>query len=265
MKKISIILPFYNAENSIQATLNSLQNQTYPNFEVLCIDDGSTDNSAAILESYLHDKRFKLYRQANQGVSAARNYGLSLAQGEWITFIDSDDTLEATALQTMIQPFEDETIDIVICGHYFHRKHLQIPIFHFKRCYDAQTACKQLLKDFTIKNYCWGKLFKASLFQKERFILHENYEDVRLMHRLFMKTNKIQILPNVIYHYHVHPGSLSYDVNLKNTYDLHDALMQQYEEIIERFPECRNAGRFRRNINASAIQLAKFKILLSLK
>ena len=89
---ISIIIPIYNVENFLTKTLKSVQNQTFTNFEAICINDGSTDNSADIVKSFADaDKRFKWINQENQGVAAARNYGIQTAEGKYIMFLDGDD------------------------------------------------------------------------------------------------------------------------------------------------------------------------------
>ena len=100
----SIILPIFNAENTLENSLRSIKNQTFWDYEVLMIDDGSTDTSEAICRKYAEeDIRFKYYKRTNQGVSATRNYGLKLAQGEFISFIDSDDLYETGYLEEFYQ------------------------------------------------------------------------------------------------------------------------------------------------------------------
>ena len=101
-KKISIIVPIYNSEKYLDECLLSIQNQSYTNFEVLLINDGSTDNSNFICEKFVsQDVRFRHFSQENKGVSSARNYGLKEASGEFITFIDSDDYVEANHLEEL--------------------------------------------------------------------------------------------------------------------------------------------------------------------
>ena len=89
---VSIVIPVYNVENFVKDTLSSVCNQTYKNIEIICVDDGSTDNSLSVLNFYSEkDKRIKVLSQSNSGVSAARNNGIRAAEGEYICFLDSDD------------------------------------------------------------------------------------------------------------------------------------------------------------------------------
>lgn len=98
-KKISIIIPVYNAERFLRRCLNSVLNQSYSNWECIIVDDGSKDSSPAICDEYVKtDSRFKVIHKENGGVSRARNTGLSLVVGEWVTFVDSDDELALDAL-----------------------------------------------------------------------------------------------------------------------------------------------------------------------
>jgi len=116
MKKISVIVPVYNAEKWVDETLNSLVNQTYKNIEIICIDDGSSDNSCDIIEQKQKDySNIKLIRQENSGVCAARNRGIDEAAGEYIAFVDSDDYVELDMYENMIRQMEDEESDIVFC------------------------------------------------------------------------------------------------------------------------------------------------------
>ncbi len=112
--KVSVIIPVYNVENYLRACLKSVQNQTLEEFEVICIDDGSLDKSGEILEEYSkRDTRFRVYHQQNSGVSATRNRGVELANGEYIKFVDSDDTIAPQTLEKCYKMAKDEDADIV--------------------------------------------------------------------------------------------------------------------------------------------------------
>lgn len=104
MAKISVIVPVYNAEKYLNQCIQSIQNQSYTDFELILVNDGSTDASGDICESYVKtDQRIKLFTKINGGVSSARNLGLDNATGEWVTFIDSDDWVDKDYLQKMIE------------------------------------------------------------------------------------------------------------------------------------------------------------------
>lgn len=108
--EFSIIIPFYNAENSIDRCLQSILEQTLPDFEVILIDDGSVDNSNNICRCFAEkDTRFKIFNQQNQGPSVARNRGLDSASGKYVVFIDSDDFIEVNFLEIIKRAFENKS------------------------------------------------------------------------------------------------------------------------------------------------------------
>lgn len=98
---ISIVIPLYNKEENISRTIDSVLNLNYDNWELLIIDDGSTDNSASVVKSYIHDTRIKYFYKTNGGVSSARNLGIKISRGEWIIFLDADDYFLPNALSTL--------------------------------------------------------------------------------------------------------------------------------------------------------------------
>jgi len=115
-KLLSVIVPVYNAGEWVSETLDSLLGQTYQNLEVLCVDDGSSDNSAEIIRKYQNrDSRIRLIEKENGGVSSARNLGIEEAKGEYIAFLDADDYVELSAYKTMIDRLEKEQSDITFC------------------------------------------------------------------------------------------------------------------------------------------------------
>ena len=133
---ISIIIPVYNASNTLPRCLNSVLNQTYKNFEVLLIDDDSKDNSHEVIEPFLLDERFMYHKVEHGGVSRARNTGLSLAKGKYVMFLDADDDLKSTMICKMIDLLEKNKADLAVCR--FNHP-------HFK------TYCKNRV--YNVKNY----------------------------------------------------------------------------------------------------------------
>ena len=115
MLAVSFIVPIHNTAKYLKSCLDSVKSQEIESFEILMIDDGSTDNSADIAKSYLTDTRFKYIYQDNQGVSTARNHGLELAEGEWIVFLDSDDSLEPNFLSELLRTAKEKHAEIVAC------------------------------------------------------------------------------------------------------------------------------------------------------
>ena len=113
---ISVIIPVFDAQETIERCVQSLQKQTYGKLEFLFIDDGSTDATSEIIKRHqVSDNRIRYYYQSNNGVSSARNYGLELAQGEYIGFCDADDWYEHNMIEVMVRTIEEQNVDVVMC------------------------------------------------------------------------------------------------------------------------------------------------------
>ncbi len=117
MPKISVIVPVYNVEKYLKECLDSIINQTLSDIEIICVNDGSTDNSLKILEEYaLKDKRIKIINKENGGLSSARNAGLDIAKGEYILFVDSDDYIDSDLAEELINCIEKNSVDVAVYG-----------------------------------------------------------------------------------------------------------------------------------------------------
>ncbi|SHJ80652.1 Glycosyltransferase involved in cell wall bisynthesis [Clostridium amylolyticum] len=120
MPLVSIVIPVYNLENYISMTLESIESQSFKDYEIILVDDGSKDNSCMKIESFFIGKNinYTLIKRTNGGVSRARNIGLNTSTGKYVLFIDGDDSLEATALEKMVKKIEEHKADICHCGYY---------------------------------------------------------------------------------------------------------------------------------------------------
>lgn len=132
--KISVIVPVFNAEKYLKMCLNSLVSQTLKNIEIICIDDGSTDNSLAILDKFKSkDDRIKIIKQKNYGVSMARNNGISEAQGEYIGFVDADDWVDKDFFEKLYNAAQKYNADIATAGYYRRGKILRSKKLNYKK------------------------------------------------------------------------------------------------------------------------------------
>lgn len=157
--QFSIIIPLFNAEAYITQCLESIRNQTYKEFEVWIIDDGSTDHSASVVQDFLSDERFHYYYQENRGVSAARNQGISKAKGAYIAFIDSDDFIDEDYLELFAQAIHQKEYD-VICTGYKTTLGQRVQDFYGKD-YTQIGFLKQVLAG--TGGVVWGKVYKKQL------------------------------------------------------------------------------------------------------
>jgi len=179
MIRISIIVPVYNTEQYLPRCIGSIINQSFTDFELLLIDDGSTDGSGAICDAYAEkDNRVRALHKENGGVSSARNLGLQEAKGEWICFVDSDDELLPGGLQTMVDGVSEE-VDMVMAGYYeLEGESLQTDTANFGKggIIGRNEALLTMYPstDLPYMGYPWGKLFKRNLVLENRVSFDEH-------------------------------------------------------------------------------------------
>lgn len=212
---ISVIIPVYNAAPWLSEALDSLKVQTYPDFEVIMIDDGSTDNSSEICRRYSDsDSRFRIISQPNSGVSNARNRGVDESVGEWICFMDADDIMPCYALEALIKSAIGSNTKIAI-GDYLRSnralfdKSLTAAEPLPMTVMDSEDAIVTGLYQKRILNNPWGALFHASIFKEKPTLRFRDcrYEDLDLFYRAFERTDRICLLDLMVYVYRDNPAS----------------------------------------------------------
>ncbi len=210
---ISIIVPIYNVEEYLRECLDSIQKQTYPNFECIMVNDGSTDNSKQIAEEYLVDSRFTLINQSNQGLSSTRNTGISHIREEstFISFVDSDDYIYPDFLETLIEHIEDDVDIIEGMIECFHDEIKVDNVFHnFEK--QILTTKNDKLRKLTLNELrvsVFPKLFRKSLLTEDFFPEGWIFEDLAVVPELVSHSRKWIKLPKVIYGYRIRPNSIT--------------------------------------------------------
>lgn len=225
----SIIVPIYNVEKYLNACLNSIKNQTYENFEVIMVNDGSTDNSKVIAETYLNDKRFKLFNKENGGLSDARNYGIEKVNCEYFLLIDSDDTINPDLLKSLNDVINTE--DIIRFGMNLVEnddiKETYHPAFFMK---DSTYSFRELIKSTIFESacvYCYNtKFYRENNF---KFALKKYHEDFGLIPYIIVSANLITSIPYYGYNYIKRKNSIT-----TNDKDLIKALdtLYHYDNLI---------------------------------
>ena len=234
--QVSIIIPVYNVENYLRSCLDSVLSQTYKDFEVLMVNDGSTDGSGAICQDFVErDSRFHYFEKENGGLSDARNYGLDRAKGHYITFLDSDDFLFEDYLENLYYASRLSDSDITIGGYcrfgdsnfYFYNDHFKSDsLVAFKDFQAIQYLDSMLDVTFLTFSTAWGKLFKRELFSELRFPYGKYAEDQFLIWKLYMKADKIYVFNGASYVYRMNPSGLSNIFTLKHL-DYIDAIEER--------------------------------------
>ena len=234
LELISIIVPIYNVEAYIKQCLDSIADQTYKNIEVILVDDGSTDSSGEICDTYCcNDRRFRVIHKKNGGVSSARNAGLNAAEGDYIGFVDPDDWIEKDMYEKLYADMIRHKVDIATCSYFeLFQSSSNIRNFPFQGIVFGDEALKGLLVHFDA--YLWCRLYRKQIFEGMRFIEGRNYEDVELLPRLFMRANKIYFDQTPMYHYRLkRQGSIVATDSPKNFEDY----FRSYIDIVKSMKE----------------------------
>ncbi len=214
--KISVIVPVYNVEKYLAKCLDSILCQTFSNIEIICVNDGSTDNSRKILEEYKNkDSRIIIVDKKNGGLSSARNAGMKVAKGEFFSFIDSDDWVDFTMLEKLYKNMTFLDTDISICAvHQFDETNQKIddsnPYYtleYFDSSFDNKSFSYKETKPF-IMDVCvmaWNKLYRRSLIDKCQAEFPDGliFEDGPFFFTIFFKTQKVSIVREFLYYYRV--------------------------------------------------------------
>lgn len=232
MLKVSIILPVYNAAPSVQRMLDSLKEQTMPDFEVLMIDDGSTDGSGRILDDYARkDVRFKVVHKPNGGVSSARQTGLDLAQGEYVIHADSDDWVDLTMLEEMLAAIGDN--DVLIADFYNNNRTEQVYSRQRPASLDPLAILRELFQQ--LHGSCWNKLVRRACYSKYNisFPIGINHcEDLFTWVQLFQHPEvKVNYLPKAFYHYCENDSSITRHFT-RNTYEVRLKFREKLKGIL---------------------------------
>ncbi|PMC01166.1 MULTISPECIES: glycosyltransferase family 2 protein [Streptococcus] len=234
---ISIIVPIYNVENYLRMCLDSIEHQTYSNIEVLLINDGSPDSSGEICQEYVaRDSRFYYFEKENGGLSDARNYGVARAKGKFLTFIDSDDWVEATYIEDMYQAALKNDSEIVISNYAqfdVKENHYLIHVWddYYEETYEGEELINKLPllepRDYSFVT-SWGILFSRSLFDNIRFPKGKLTEDSRTNYKLFAKSSRSTYIHKSLYIYRIgREGSIVNTVTEK-------LLIDKLECVLER-------------------------------
>lgn len=237
---ISIIVPFYNVESYLNECLNSILMQTYSNFEVLLINDGSLDNSLNIANNYCNkDKRFFVYTNTNSGISFSRNFGIANSKGEYITFIDSDDYVEPKYLELLLESCINNNTQISFCAHnilisdkkIIRYGQVQDGIFNKKNTFN------NILLDKGMDLSPWGKIYKKQLFNDIKYPESHLFEDTATTYKLIDKVDNISFISTPLYFYRKRYNSITTTGNFSKKMDLVHFTTQMCTYINQEFPD----------------------------
>lgn len=207
MCEISIIVPVYNVERYLDRCIKSILNQTFKNFELILVDDGSPDGCGKICDNYARiDSRIRVIHKENGGLSSARNAGLDIARGKYIGFVDSDDYIHERMYEILLKEAENNSSDIVICK--------------FKEVFDNIKIDEEINENIDIYNFnnvealgqlygsnaidfvvSWNKIYDKRIFESERYKEGKLNEDEFIIHKLLYKSNRVTFISKELYYY----------------------------------------------------------------
>lgn len=233
-KKVTIIVPIYNAEKTLEKCITSILNQTYDNLEIILINDGSNDNSEQIIKKY-KDKRIVYIKNKNKGVSATRNEGIEISTGEFILFVDSDDYLD----DSMVQKLMEHKNQFVICS--YHEVDSKNVIHNFAT--EEKAKVMNLKRDFWFLyenkqaiNRPWGKLYKTSIIKEKRIQFNPNIslgEDLLFNLEYMKNIDDLVFLDQGLYYYKIGNSNSLAKKYYSNMLDIQEILKEKFLEFTE--------------------------------
>lgn len=244
MAKLSVIMPIYNAENTLTRAIESVLQQTFSDLNLILVDDGSTDQSLSICQSFAQkDKRIIVIHQKNSGPSAARNAALEIVTGDYVAFVDADDHLEPQMYETLINAFLTDGSTLVMCGYQREFVFNEKPVRSQKISFPSisisnKEQLKEFFNDLYLRNYfhlVWNKIYSFRIIQENylRFPVNiNNGEDLIFNLSYIPHVNRIQIYEDVLYHYISNDSIQSLTtLSNKNVIDLFENKVYLYQAI----------------------------------
>lgn len=239
LKKVSVIVAAYNIDKYISDCLNSILIQTYPNIEVLVIDDGSKDSTAKIAKEYCKkDSRFKYFYKENGGISDVRNFGINKSSGDYIMFVDGDDILDKHSIEVLMLNLLKTDADLSICNHEkFITKFNNVKLKKEKiKLYSNKKYIADILS-FKKNTFVWGTIFKRRIIQDIVFPKNVYFEDLAVYSDILLKSNNIVYSSLKLVKYRQNADSIVHNYNEKKLNDFLKNSLLFTEKVRQSFPD----------------------------
>jgi len=241
-EKITVIIPFYNTEIYLEACIENIRHQTYTNLEILLINDGSTDASTNIAQKQQKlDKRITYISwKENKGIAAARQEGIEKATGEFVMFMDSDDTMDLNTIEVLYTLLKKHKADISFTSYNKLRNGKKIPVTKKEEVivFTPEQLLREIIKDEEIGNYQWGHLYKKEVFHGVQYPLGKKFEDIETLYKIVMNAQKIVYDTACKYNYLIREDGIcgSADRNKEDVLQFIDVHIRRHEEIVKVYP-----------------------------
>ena len=240
---VSVILPVYDIGEFLPSCMNSLFNQTYKNFEIIIVDDGSHESCRRICDSYKDHEGVFVYHKKNGGLSDARNFGFEKSRGEWIIFIDPDDWVDNDHIEYLMSLAEQFGTDMAVSQHrvLYSSGKIRDNGGIGEECLDDKTCIERMLYHDVIDTSAWGKLYKRELFDGIRYPVGLCFEDIATTYALMMKAKRIAVGYRSTYTYMYRPNSIVNGPFNPHKIDLLKTTDMMAKGVISVYPDLRNA------------------------
>lgn len=240
MAEVSIIVPVYQVEKYIRQCIDSILAQTFTDFELILVDDGSKDRSGQICDEYAGmDKRVKVIHQKNSGAAAARNSGMDQAIGDYFLFVDSDDYVIPTMVECLYEKVVKEKADIAVCNYLY--------FFENDREKDFSTSIKSEVlpgteifynrkneRNYGIWTVVWNKLYRKETVGKVRFRFGRYFEDEFWANDIYQMDIKVVTIPECLYYYRQHDESTMKQKSIQKNFDVIEALQERIDIYLQK-------------------------------
>ena len=239
MELISVIVPVYKVEQYLDKCIESIVNQTYRNIEIILVDDGSPDRSGDICDVWAEkDERINVIHQENYGGGFARNIGIESAKGEYISFVDSDDYISPTMLETLKKQFIND-VDVVECD-YIEVYDDNESFNNFKdnkvEFFDNNRAMEENIKDNIFRQLIWNKMYTRKVIGDIRFVKGKKIDDEFFTYQVIGKARKLVRLNQILYAYRQQEESIMHNMSLEKRLQSIEAKYLRHEYVCENFP-----------------------------
>lgn len=239
LELISVIVPVYKVEEYLDQCVKSIVEQTYHNLEIILVDDGSPDECPQKCDEWTkQDKRIRVIHKKNGGLSDARNVGLRMASGTYVSFIDSDDWISPDFYENLYHSIIKNNAQIAASGIIWaYKDHLQNDKFMYnKQVFSSEEALSTLIQGRGFYAVAWNKLYRKTLFEEIEFPVGKLHEDEFVTYRLVGKATKLVLCQKVIYYYRQREGSIMQEWSIKHL-DALDAFFQRNAYLAKYYPK----------------------------
>lgn len=233
MAEVSIIVPVYQVEKYIRQCVDSILAQTFTDFELILVDDGSKDQSGQICDEYARmDTRVKVIHKENGGLSDARNKGMDQASGNYFMFVDSDDYIAPTMIECLYESILNENADIAVCNYLYYFENDRKKNFATNIKSEVLSGAEIFYNRKNERNYgiwtvAWNKLYKSETFGKIRFRFGKYHEDEFWANDIYQMDIKVVMIPECLYYYRQRDNSIMGKKSIARNFDIIEALQER--------------------------------------